>query len=302
MTTVSAKRSAGQQVNGTQQPSTAAQGGRLLESKLVIPRPVFRVLRRARLANLLDLTTQHRVTLVSASAGSGKTTSCAAWAQSRLDTTAITWLSLDRGDNDPQRFRSYLLAALRRAGPALKDTADAMERAAAADFPVPLIKAAERFTEPLILVLDDIHELSEPQVLGWLDQLVRYAPPMLRLILSGRRTPPLQLARLRVSGELADIDAADLACTPEEAESYFTLLGLRVNRGDREELLRHTQGWMAGIRLAALRARALSRQHQHHRHRRVTTPSSPTTCATRCSPGKIRKPASSCCARASSRT
>ncbi|HXL19003.1 MAG TPA: hypothetical protein VN961_15930, partial [Streptosporangiaceae bacterium] len=116
-------------MNGTQ-PSSAAPDGRLLESKLVVPRPVFRVLRRTRLASLLDLITQHRVTLVCAPAGSGKTTSCASWAQSRRDSTAIAWLSLDRADNDPQRFRSYLLAALRQAGPALQETAASMEAAA----------------------------------------------------------------------------------------------------------------------------------------------------------------------------
>src|SRR5260370_38650620 len=257
MTTAPAKRLAPQRINGTQ-PSSAAPDGRLLESKLVVPRPVFRVLRRTRLASLLDLIPRHRGAVAGAPAGSGTTTSCASWAQSRRDSTAIAWLSLDRADNDPERFRSYLLAALRQAGPALQETAASMEAAAAADFPVPLIKAAERFTEPLILVLDDVHELSDPHVLGWLDQLVRDAPPMLRPLLSGRRTPPLQLARLRVSGELADVTAADLPCTPEEAESYFPLPGPRVRRGDREELLAHTQGWMAGIRLAALRARARS--------------------------------------------
>ena len=108
--------------------------------------------------------------------------------------------------------------------------ADVQRGSCGDDFPLPLIRAAERFTEPLILVLDDVHELADPEVLGWLDQLVRYAPPMLRLILSGRRPPPLQLARLRVSGELADIDAGDLACTPEEADAYFAMLGLRVDR------------------------------------------------------------------------
>jgi LuxR family transcriptional regulator, maltose regulon positive regulatory protein len=256
MTSVSAKRLAAERLSAVPHVHGDAAIDSLLEAKLAVPRPVFRLLRRPRLASLLDLTTQHRVTLVCAPAGSGKTTSCASWAQSRLDTSRIAWLSLDRGDNDPAGFRSYLLAALLRAEPALADTATAMAEAPAADFPLPLIKAAERFTEPLIVVLDDVHELSGPQVLGWLDQLVRYAPPMLRLILAGRRTPPLPLARLRVSGELADIDTAALACTPEEAESYFTLLGLHVSLADRDELLRHTQGWMAGIRLAALRARA----------------------------------------------
>ena len=263
MTSVSAKRLAADRLRAERLSTVPhvrgeAANSSLLEAKLAVPRPVFRLLRRPRLASLLDLTTQHRVTLVCAPAGSGKTTSCASWAQSRFDTTRIAWLSLDRSDNDPAGFRAYLLAALVRAEPALQDTASAMAEAPAADFPMPLIKAAERFTEPLIVILDDVHELSGPQVLGWLDQLVRYAPPMLRLILAGRRPPPLPLARLRVSGELADIDTAALACTPEEAESYFALLGLHVSQADRDELLRHTQGWMAGIRLAALRARARS--------------------------------------------
>ncbi len=258
MTTVSTKRLTPERVSEPEQINGDAPGRRLLESKLAIPKPVFRVLGRTRLSGLLDVTTQHRITLISAPAGSGKTTSCAAWAQGRAHTTRIAWLSLDQGDNDPERFRAYLLGALRRAEPALKETARGIERLAADDFPLPLIRAAERFAEPLILLLDDAHELSNPQVLSWLDQLSRYAPPMLRLIFAGRRTPPLQLARLRVSGDLADIDAADLACTPEEAEAYFAMLGLRVERADREELLRHTEGWMAGIRLAALRTRAQS--------------------------------------------
>ena len=245
MTTVSTRRLAPERVNGPEQINGEAPGGRLLASKLALPKPVFRMLGRTRLSGLLELTTQHRITLVSAPAGSGKTTACASWAQGRLHTTRIAWLSLDHADNDPVRFRSYLLAALRRAEPALHEAAlheAALEKPAlkeargiecvpADDFPLPLIRAAERFTEPLILVLDDVHELADPEVLGWLDQLVRYAPPMLRLILSGRRPPPLQLARLRVSGELADIDASDLACTPEEAEAYFAMLGLRVDRG-----------------------------------------------------------------------
>ncbi len=258
MTTVSTKRLAPERVTGPERINGDAPGGRLLESKLAVPKPVFRVLGRARLSGLLDLSTQHRISLISAPAGSGKTTSCASWAQGRLHKTRIAWLSLDHADNDPGRFRSYLLAALRRADPALEETVRDVQRGSADDFPLPLIRAAERFAEPLILILDDVHELANPEVLGWLDQLTRYAPPMLRLILSGRRVPQLQLARLRVSGELADIDAGDLACTPEEADAYFAMLGLRVDRADRDELLRHTEGWMAGIRLAALRTRAHS--------------------------------------------
>jgi LuxR family transcriptional regulator, maltose regulon positive regulatory protein len=251
MTTMASKRATHERGRGE------ADGGRLLEGKLAIPQPVFRILRRARLTSLLDLTTQHRVTLVSAPAGSGKTTACASWAAARADTVRIAWLSLDHTDNDPARFRSYLLAALRR--PALDLQKDLHEELRAADhgspdeFPLPLVKAAERFTQPLIIVLDDVHVLTDAVVLSWLDQLVRYAPPMLHLVLSGRRTPPLQLARLRVSGDLADIGGRDLACTPDEAQAYYAMLGMRIDKAALAELLAHTEGWMAGIRLAALR-------------------------------------------------
>jgi LuxR family transcriptional regulator, maltose regulon positive regulatory protein len=249
MTTMASKRAAHERVRRD------GSSGRLLESKLTIPQPVFRVLRRARLTSLLDLTTHHRVTLVRAPAGFGKTTACASWASARADAMRIAWLSLDQADNDPARFRSYLLAALRR--PALdfgKDLEEMLHAATSPDeFPLPLVKAAERLTQPLTVILDDVHTLTGAVVLSWLDQLVRYAPPMLHLVLSGRKTPPLQLARLRVSGDLADVGSQDLACTPDEAQAYFALLGMRIDQVALAELLAHTEGWMAGIRLAALR-------------------------------------------------
>ena len=123
MTTVSTRRFAPERVSGPEQINGEAPGGRLLASKLALPQTVFPMLTRTRLSRLLELTTQHRITLVSAPAGSGKTTACASWAQGRLYTTRIAWLSLDHGDNDPVRFRSYLLAALRRAEPALNEAA-----------------------------------------------------------------------------------------------------------------------------------------------------------------------------------
>jgi LuxR family transcriptional regulator, maltose regulon positive regulatory protein len=251
MTTMASKRTAHERAR------REGSGGRLLESKLRVPHPVFRVLRRARLTSLLDLTTQHRVTLVCAPAGCGKTTACASWAASRADAMRIAWLSLDHADNDPARFRSYLLAALRRPAldveKGLEEELRAADRSSPDEFPLPLIKAAERLTQPLTIVLDDVHTLTDAVVLSWLDQLVRYAPPMLHLLLSGRRTPPLQLARLRVSGDLADVGAQDLACTPDEAQAYFAMLGMRLDQATLADLLVHTQGWMAGIRLAALR-------------------------------------------------
>ena len=121
-------------------------------------------------------------------------------------------------------------------------------------FPMRLVEIAQAFTEPLVLVLDDIHEATDPGVLGGLDVLIRHAPPTLRLVLSARRPPALQLARLRVCGELGDVGAADLACTAEEAEAYFAMLGMPLSTAERDQVLRRTEGWMAGVRLAAMQA------------------------------------------------
>lgn len=241
----------------------AGQGepGRLLEGKLGAPQLAFRILHRARLTRLLDDTTQHRVTLLCAPAGSGKTTACASWAGSREGERRIGWISLDGADNDPRRFRWYLLAALQRASGSPQEVFSDAERSPDDDFGLLLVKAAEQFTEPVVLIMDNIHELTGDLVLGWLSKLVRYAPPRLVFVLSGRRTPPLQLARLRVSGDMADIDTETLACTRGEAAAYFSMLGVPADVADLEDVLRQTEGWMAGIRFAAIRTKAWPAEH-----------------------------------------
>ena len=233
----------------------------MLQAKLGMPQPTFPVLHRVRLTRLLDDTTRHRVTLLCAPAGSGKTTACALWAQSHQGAPGVGWLSLDRADNDPGRFRSYLLAALRRAEVSPQGAFSDAEASSYDDFPLLLAEAAEQFTKPIVLILDDVHELTGGIVLDWLDKLMRCSPPRLVFVLSGRHPPPLQLARLRLSGGLADIDAEALACTRDEADAYFRMLGAQADPADLDELLRHTEGWMAGLRLTALRTQA---QHAEH--------------------------------------
>ena len=244
-----------QRVAGQQRP------GGLLEAKLEIPRPGFRVLPRARLTRLLEDATRHRVTLLSAPPGSGKTIACALWAQNHQSNPRSGWLSVDRADNDPARFRSYLLAALRRAEVSPPAVFSDAEASPLEDFPLLLAEAAGQFTEPVVLVLDDVHELTGDVVVGWLDKLMRYAPPRLVFVLSGRRAPQLRLARLRLSGDLADIGAGALACTRDEADAYFRMHGVQPSPADLDELLRHTEGWMAGLRLAALRTQARPAGH-----------------------------------------
>ena len=238
-----------------------ADGGpELLADKLQIPQLSLAILRRGRVIDLVERAVSHRVTVVSGPAGAGKTVACGSWASAAPASRRVAWLTLDADDQDPARFWGYVQAALAGAGAVPGDAAQALRDAATDGLPVRVAEAAQQLTEPATLVLDDVHELADGPVLAGLDLLIRHAPPTLRVILSGRCPPRLQLARLRVSGDLADVTAADLACTADEADAYFAMLGLDVDAFARDELLRRTEGWMAGLRLAAMGARSQMRE------------------------------------------
>ena len=229
---------------------------RFLEDKLQIPQSHFPVLRRRRLTSLMEQASRHRVTLVCGPAGAGKTVACATWAAAaNPGQRRVVWLTLDAGDQNSW-FWAYVCAGLTRHRAAPPDALRSLEDSSPDGFPLRLVEAAQLFTEPVTLLLDNVHEVTDEAVLAGLDLLIRHAPGSLRLVLSARRPPALQLARLRVGGELADIGGHDLACTPDEADAYFAMLGIDVDRAARDELLRRTEGWMAGLRLAAMRARA----------------------------------------------
>lgn len=227
---------------------------RFLEDKLQIPRLTLAVLRRRRVTDLIEQAAAHRVTLVSGPAGAGKTVACASWAAVAPATRRVAWLTVDPQDTEPARFWAYARAALARAGPLPADAIRSLEDVSPDEFPLRLVEAAQLFTEPVVLVLDDIHQIAGGAVLAGLDLLIRHAPPSVRLVLAGRRPPQLQLARLRVAGEVADVTAPELACTADEAAAYFAMLGIEIGAAGRDELLRRTEGWMAGLRLAAMRA------------------------------------------------
>jgi LuxR family maltose regulon positive regulatory protein len=221
--------------------------------KVRVPQPSVPLVPRSRVTDLIErASAQHRVTLVCGPSGAGKTIACAQWAAAAADSTG--WLSLDYGDRWPRRLWVHVKSALASipAMPAqiARDLPDPCDDA----FPLQLAQVAQRLTTPVTLVLDDICELAGATVLASVDQLIKHAPPTLRLVLSGRHPAGLQVARLRVGGELAEIGASELACTPDEAAAYFRMLGLDLPAAECDELLRRTEGWITGLRLAAMRA------------------------------------------------
>jgi LuxR family transcriptional regulator, maltose regulon positive regulatory protein len=228
----------------------------LLDDKVRVPRTGVAILNRGRVSQLIDQAVRLPVTLLTGPAGAGKTVAAAGWAASRPAGRRPAWLTVDAADADPARFFGYLTAALSKAGAVTAEQARSLRELPAAELPFQLATLTGARAEPTVLVLDDVHELSGGPVLSGLEDLVRQAPPGLRLLLSGRRPPGMPLARLRVSGELADIGADDLACTPEEMDGYFAMLGQRPTAAERERVLRWTEGWMAGLRLVALGASA----------------------------------------------
>jgi LuxR family transcriptional regulator, maltose regulon positive regulatory protein len=226
----------------------------LLEDKLRIPRPGVTVLPRPRIRALLDAAVTRRVALMTGPPGAGKTVAAANWAASRSAGRRPAWVSLDAADAEPGRFWRYVTAALFRAGILPLGKAGLPAGMTASEVPqwVSVAIRPGGDHDPVILVLDDVHLLAGTESLGGLDELIRHEPAGLRLLLAGRSAPGLAVSRLRLEGELADIGAADLACTSEETAAYFGMLGTPVSQSERDHLVRKTEGWLAGLRLTAL--------------------------------------------------
>ncbi len=238
-------------------PAGAAMSGQdvLLATKLHVPGPQPGFVPRRRLVQALGEGLARGRVLVCAPAGSGKTALLADWA--RGGGRPVAWLGLDGGDNDPARFWRYAVAALDRARPGLAGRVGPLPPRSSEGLVTALINelAADRGPDEVLLVLDDYHLVDSGPVHESVAFLLENLPPGLQVVVSGRADPPLPLARLRARGQLAELRAADLRFTPEEAavllgETAPGLPGTAV-----AALVARTEGWAAGLQLAGLSLR-----------------------------------------------
>ena len=223
----------------------------ILESKVTVPDVPGWAIQRPRITRLITRGTRWcPLTVVTGPPGAGKTMAATLWAAARSG--AVAWLSLDEYDNQPSGFWSYVVAALRRAGVAVPDTRPAPTRGRQHVFLLRLASALAAQDPPATLVLDDFHLLTEPLVLDGLNFVLRNAGAGLRLVACSRIDPLLPLHRYRLAGQLAEIRASDLAFNVAEAGLLITQHGDTLSAAALEGLTRRTEGWAAGIRLAAM--------------------------------------------------
>lgn len=230
----------------------------ILATKLYIPPRRSKVVHRPRFIERLNESLDRRLTLVCAPAGFGKTTLLGEWLAD-CDRPAA-WLSLDDGDSDPTRFLSYLVAALRTVA------ADIGEGVLAAlGFPQPppteslltaLLNEISAVPDDFILVLDDYHVVDARLVDDAVAFLIEHLPPRMHLVIATREDPDLPLARLRVRNQLSELRATDLRFTPSEAAIFLKgATGLDLSAEDIAALESRTEGWVAGLQLAAISMR-----------------------------------------------
>ncbi len=229
----------------------------ILATKLYIPPPRRKVVLRPRLVERLNegLAAGHKLTLVSAPAGFGKTTLVGEWVAGCGRPAA--WLSLDEGDGDPTRFLAYLIAALQTVAPGIGEGVLTVLQSPQPPPPESVLTAllndVTTIPSAVVLVLDDYHVLDAKPVDDALAFLVEHLPPQMHLVIATREDPALPLARLRARGQLTELRGADLRFTPSEAAEFLNLvMDLDLSAEEVAALEARTEGWIAGLQLAAI--------------------------------------------------
>ena len=243
----------------TTPPFVGAQDLTLLMTKLYVPPPWPNLVERPRLIKRLDegLRLGHRLTLICAPAGFGKTTLVSNWLQQIKSRTPVAWLSLDESDNEVTRFLTYAIAALQQIddglGQIVLSLLQSPQPSPIENLITLLINDIAALPKQVVLVVDDYHVISNSEVNNALSFLLANLPPQLHLVIASREDPMLPLPRLRIGRQVTEIRTKDLRFTEEEATHFLNrTMGLDLTPEDVAALERRTEGWAAGLQMAAL--------------------------------------------------
>ncbi len=234
----------------------------IINTKLYHPPSRPKVVLRPRLNERLDegFLPGHKLTLISAPAGFGKTTLISEWVA--CCARPVGWISLDEGDTDPSRFLSYLITALQliqaNIGEGLLAALQSREAPQFEAVLTDLINEITTIPSNFMLVLDDYHAVESKEVDQIVDFLIDHLPTQMHLVIASREDPSLPLARLRARGQLTELRAADLRFSPTEAADFLNqVMGLNLSAEDVSALETRTEGWIAGLQMAALSMQGL---------------------------------------------
>src|SRR6266700_124432 len=230
----------------------------LLATKISVPPARLSRVTRPRLTQQMNAAMRGALTLIVAPAGWGKTTLLGAWhTEASRGAWPLAWVSLDVSDNDPTRFWTYVIAALNTVHPGVGETSLALLYSSSLP-PIEvvltsLLNALTQLQAEIVLVLDDYHLIEAQPIHVALTYLVEHLPPNVHLVIASRSEPLLPLARLRARGALTELRAANLRFTSEETTAFLTeVMGLPLSAEEVAALEARTEGWIAGLHLAAL--------------------------------------------------
>lgn len=230
----------------------------IITTKFFVPSPTPNLVSRSRLLRRLERGLTGKLTLISAQAGSGKSTLLSEWT-GQCDRT-VCWLSLDERDNNPHRFLNYFISALQKVSSELGGNALSeiqTPQSLDSEFLLTgLINEITRIAKLFVIILDDYHVITEPEIQQMLLFLLDHQPPTMHLIISSRADPPWPLSRFRARGEILEVRSQEMRFTLEEAAEFLNdRMGLALSPEDIAALESRTEGWIAGLQLAALSIR-----------------------------------------------
>ena len=246
----------------------------LLNTKLYIPPSRLGLVQRLRLSDRLNAGTRlgNRLTLISAPAGFGKTTLVSEWV-SRCG-RPVAWITLDESDNDPLHFMAYFIAALQEIDPGfgqgLLDSIQSSKPPGFGSIFMALVNQVASITDPFILVLDDYHLIEENSVHNFVQFILEHMPPQMLLVVLTRVYPPLPVARLRGRGQLIELRREDLKFAPDEVAEFLNqVMDLGLTETEVSALAFRTEGWIAGLQMAALALQGQAPSGEDERTRKL---------------------------------